>query len=63
MVAVDALVENVPVSIPQTRRAHGEKSQFSYPLDIRKAIYTTNVIESLNSMLRTVIKTQSVSNG
>lgn len=25
---------------------------FGYPLDIRKAIYTTNAIESLNSVIR-----------
>ena len=29
---------------------------FNYPQDIRKAIYTTNAIESLNSVIRKVIK-------
>ena len=29
-----------------------------FPREIRKAIYTTNAIESLNSMLRRVIKTR-----
>jgi putative transposase len=29
---------------------------FSYPDDIRKAIYTTNAIESLNSVIRKAIK-------
>jgi len=29
---------------------------FKYPHDIRKAIYTTNAIESLNSVIRKVIK-------
>lgn len=29
---------------------------FNYPADIRKAIYTTNAIESLNSVIRKVIK-------
>ena len=29
---------------------------FRYPTDIRKAIYTTNAIESLNSVIRKVIK-------
>jgi len=29
---------------------------FSYPADIRKAIYTTNAIESLNSVIRKAIK-------
>ncbi|MBN2280811.1 MAG: transposase [Candidatus Marinimicrobia bacterium] len=31
---------------------------FEYPADIRKAIYTTNIIESLNNSLRRVIKTR-----
>ena len=31
---------------------------FAYPPDIRKAIYTTNAIESLNSSLRKIIKTR-----
>jgi transposase-like protein len=29
---------------------------FNYPEEIRKAIYTTNAIESLNSVIRTVTK-------
>lgn len=33
---------------------------FSYPPDIRKAIYTTNAIESLNSMIRHAIKKRKV---
>jgi putative transposase len=32
---------------------------FAYPGDIRKAIYTTNAIESLNMTLRKVIKTRA----
>jgi putative transposase len=31
---------------------------FNYPLDIRKAIYTTNSVESLNRSLRKIIKTR-----
>jgi putative transposase len=31
---------------------------FTYPQDIRKAIYTTNVIESLNFTLRKAVKTK-----
>jgi Transposase, Mutator family len=31
---------------------------FNYPLDIRKAIYTTNSVESLNGSLREIIKTR-----
>ena len=33
---------------------------FSYPEPIRKAIYTTNAIESLNSVIRRVIKKRNV---
>lgn len=33
---------------------------FDYPKDIRKAIYTTNAIESMNMMLRKVIKNKRV---
>jgi transposase-like protein len=29
---------------------------FNYPADIRKVIYTTNAIESLNSVIRKAIK-------
>jgi len=33
---------------------------FNYPEDIRKAIYTTNAIESLNSVIRKVIKKRKI---
>jgi transposase-like protein len=33
---------------------------FSYPEDIRKVIYTTNAIESLNSVIRKSLKTRKV---
>ncbi|KLN96966.1 hypothetical protein VK86_07125 [Moellerella wisconsensis] len=33
---------------------------FAYPDDIRKAIYTTNAIESLNSVIRYAIKKRKV---
>jgi len=33
---------------------------FGYPSDIRKAIYTTNAIESLNSVIRQAIKKRKV---
>ncbi len=32
----------------------------AYPMDIRKAIYATNAIDSLNPSLRKVIKTKAV---
>ncbi|EPV8635333.1 transposase, partial [Enterobacter hormaechei] len=33
---------------------------FAYPADIRKVIYTTNAIESLNSVIRHAIKKRKV---
>lgn len=35
---------------------HNLNTLFDYPPDIRKAIYTTNAIESLNSVIRKAIK-------
>jgi len=47
-------------TISQMWRRHWENviPFFDYPADIRKAIYTTNAIESLNRSLRKVIKTK-----
>ncbi|WP_299974817.1 IS256 family transposase [uncultured Pseudoteredinibacter sp.] len=44
--------------ISRSWRSHWENlnTLFSYPEDIRKAIYTTNAIESLNSVIRKAIK-------
>ena len=44
--------------ISKSWRAHWENLNtfFGYPPDIRKAIYTTNAIESLNSVIRAAIK-------
>ncbi len=38
---------------------HNLNTLFSYPQEIRKAIYTTNAIESLNSVIRKAIKNGS----
>lgn len=35
---------------------HNLNTLFNYPADIRKAIYTTNAIESLNSVIRKAVK-------
>ena len=35
---------------------HNLHTLFNYPADIRKVIYTTNAIESLNSVIRKAIK-------
>jgi putative transposase len=50
---------------PQTSkswRTHWENLStiFDYPADIRKVIYTTNAIESLNSVIRKSVKTRKV---
>jgi len=44
--------------ISRSWRTHWENlnTLFKYPQDIRKAIYTTNAIESLNSVIRKAIK-------
>ena len=44
--------------ISKSWRAHWENlnTLFRYPKDIRKAIYTTNAIESLNSVIRKATK-------
>ncbi|WGO99488.1 IS256 family transposase [Saccharophagus degradans] len=61
LLALDQLSETWDEKYPQisrTWRAHWENLNaiFSYPPDIRKAIYTTNAIESLNSVIRKAIK-------
>ena len=33
---------------------------FNFPADIRKVIYTTNAIESLNSVIRKAVKTRKL---
>jgi putative transposase len=50
---------------PQIRkswRAHWQNLNtiFNYPADIRKAIYTTNAIESLNSVIRKALKKRKI---
>jgi len=49
-------------TISQMWRRHWENliTLFEYPDDIRKAIYTTNAIESLNSVVRKAIKNRKV---
>ncbi len=44
--------------ISRSWRSHWDNLNtiFDYPKDIRKAIYTTNAIESLNSVIRKAIK-------
>lgn len=58
---LDKIAEKWDAKYPQISRswqAHWENlnTLFNYPGDIRKAIYTTNAIESLNSVIRKAIK-------
>ncbi|AKS75221.1 transposase, Mutator family protein [Yersinia pestis 1413] len=48
--------------ISKSWRTHWENLNtfFGYPPDIRKAIYTTNAIESVNSVIRAAIKKRKV---
>ena len=65
LMALDAFAKVWDDKYPQISkswRAHWENlnTLFSYPPDIRKAIYTTNAIESLNSVIRAAIKKHKV---
>ena len=53
--------DNYP-NISKSWRNHWQnvRTLFDYPEDIRKAIYTTNAIESLNSVIRKAIKKRKV---
>ncbi|HAC7851217.1 TPA_asm: IS256 family transposase [Salmonella enterica] len=57
----DAWDDKYP-QISKSWRVHWENLNtfFGYPADIRKAIYTTNAIESLNSVIRAAIKKRKV---
>ncbi len=61
LLALDRLAERWDDKYPQISkswRAHWQNlnTLFNYPPDIRKAIYTTNAIESLNSVIRKATK-------
>ena len=61
LLALDRFSEKWDEKYPQISRswrAHWDNvnTLFRYPKDIRKAIYTTNAIESLNSVIRKAIK-------
>ena len=65
LMALDAFANVWDDKYPQISkswRAHWENLNtfFGYPPDIRKAIYTTNAIESLNSVIRAAIKKRKV---
>jgi putative transposase len=61
LLALDRFSDRWDDKYPQIIRSwrahwHNLNTLFSYPQDIRKAIYTTNAIESLNSVIRKAIK-------
>jgi putative transposase len=61
LLALDQFSETWDKKYPQISRSwrahwHNLNTLFNYPEDIRKAIYTTNAIESLNSVIRKAIK-------
>jgi len=61
LLALDAFSERWDDKYPQISkswRSHWDNlnTLFNYPEDIRKAIYTTNAIESLNSVIRKAVK-------
>jgi transposase-like protein len=61
LLALDRFSERWDESYPQISRSwranwDNLNTLFGYPPDIRKAIYTTNAIESLNSVVRKAIK-------
>jgi len=61
LLALDQFAEQWDEKYPQISRSwrahwHNLNALFNYPEDIRRAIYTTNAIESLNSVIRKAIK-------
>ena len=61
LLALDQFSDSWDAKYPQISRSwrshwHNLNTLFSYPPEIRKAIYTTNAIESLNSVIRKAIK-------
>jgi putative transposase len=61
LLALDQFAERWDDKYPQISKSwrshwHNLNTLFGYPEDIRKAIYTTNAIESLNSVIRKAVK-------
>ena len=61
LLALDQFADRWDERYPQISRSwrthwHHLNTLFGYPEDIRKAIYTTNAIESLNSVIRKAVK-------
>jgi putative transposase len=65
LLALDRFAERWDVKYPQISKSwrthwHNLNTLFNYPEDIRKAIYTTNAIESLNSVIRKATRKRKV---
>lgn len=61
LLALDQFAERWDDKYPQISKSwrshwHNLNTLFGYPEDIRKAIYTTNAIESLNSVIRKAVE-------
>ena len=61
LLALDQFAERWDEKYPTISRSwrshwHHLNTLFQYPEDIRRAIYTTNAIESLNSVIRKAVK-------
>lgn len=61
LLALDQFAERWDGQYPQISKTwrshwHNLNTLFAYPQDIRRAIYTTNAIESLNSVIRKAVK-------
>lgn len=61
LLALDQFADRWDGKYPQISRSwrahwHNLNTLFGYPEDIRRAIYTTNAIESLNSVIRKAVK-------
>lgn len=65
LLALDAFAERWDEKYPQISRSwrgnwDNLNTLFNYPEDIRRVIYTTNAIESLNSVIRKIIKKRKI---
>ena len=65
LLALDRFAERWDVKYPQISKSwsthwHNLNTLFNYPEDIRKAIYTTNAIESLNCVIRKATRKRKV---
>ena len=61
LLALDEFADRWDEKYPQISKSwrshwHNLNTLFAYPQDIRRAIYTTNAIESLNSVIRKAVK-------